>query len=79
MKKNVLAVMSVIPVALFAGGGHNGVKVKMMLTGEQRACIAEQGCPKPELKKSKDNDDLKESRECIRKAFKTCKIERPTK
>jgi len=79
MKKYILIALSVMPAMLFAGGGYNGVKVKTLLTDEQKACIAEQGCPKPDIKKTKDKDAMKEPRECIRKAFETCKIERPVR
>jgi len=63
----------------FGGGMMGGFMEK--LTDEQKACIDEQGCPKIEFKKSDgekpDKEAMKESRECMKKAFETCGVEMP--
>ena len=67
------------------GGGR---KMGMMmggfmekLTDEQKECVEKQGCPKIEFKKSDgdkpDREAMKESRECMKKAFETCGVEMP--
>ena len=76
----MMIALTVLPVALFAEGEHKHGKFKMDLTDEQKACLEEQGCPKPEFKKEGEKPDKearKESRECMKKAFETCGIERP--
>jgi hypothetical protein len=81
MKKYMMVALALTPVVLFAEGGHKGGKFKMDLTDEQKACLEEQGCPKPEFKKGEgekpDKEVNKESRECMKKAFEKCGIERP--
>ena len=100
MKKYLLAVLMVMPIALYAEGESKGPKgpkggfnFMEKLTDEQKACVEEQGCPKHERPDRKDGEKpekpkdmtdeekaaMKESRECMKKAFETCGVEMPKK
>lgn len=49
------------------------------LTDEQKACVEEQGCPRPERVNGEkpDEEAMRAARKCRQKAFETCGIEMP--
>jgi hypothetical protein len=79
MKKSLFLVLPVLAIAIAGCCGRHGHKHgghRKDLTAEQKACLDAQACPKPEFKKGEGHGKDGESRECMKKAFETCGIEK---
>ncbi|MCL2331515.1 MAG: hypothetical protein FWC61_03150 [Proteobacteria bacterium] len=88
MKKSlILIALAIISTAASAegpapaphAGGKNGNRVLVLLTDDQKQCIDQQNCIKPDFKPGAKPDEtrIKTYRDCMMKAFDTCGVKVP--
>jgi len=80
----ILAAFVAVSTGAYAEGGFDKTGKKKggfldNLTEEQRECVKDYGCPKPERKEGEklSKEEMESFRECHKKAFESCGIEMP--
>ena len=81
MKKVLFLILPALFIASAGfAEGHGKEKFKHNMTDEQKACVESHGCPKMDFKKGDlDKEAMKEGRECKKRAFESCGVEKPEK